>query len=141
MLLNESCMAMPRCVRTPPAGGGGGSPSTARRAVVVRGGRRDFPATEISGKKSRLCLRFPLVGPMAVEPTCLADIKSMIACAMRGQEMWRHEGFASMGLNPPYPLPPRFPCFGWPHGGRADMLSGYKVDDCLRYAWAGDVAA
>jgi hypothetical protein len=48
----------------------------------VRGGRRDFSATKIFGKKLRLChvcvrlcsvslLRFPLVGPMAVKPTCL----------------------------------------------------------------------
>ncbi|KAE8076501.1 hypothetical protein FH972_015148 [Carpinus fangiana] len=32
-------------------------------------------------------------------------------------------GFASMGLNPL-----RFPCFGWPHGGRAYMLGGFIGD-------------
>jgi hypothetical protein len=56
---------------------------------VVRGGWRDFSTTEIFGKKSRLChvcvrlcsvslLRFPLVGPMVVEPTCL--VVSLVTC-------------------------------------------------------------
>jgi hypothetical protein len=34
------------------------------------------------------------------------------------------------GVEPPLPPTPplRFACFGWPHGGRADMLGGF-IDD------------
>jgi hypothetical protein len=53
---------------------------------VVRGGRRDFPATEIFGKNHGyamcvcVCVRFPLVGPMAVEPTCLVVSSTTRLC-------------------------------------------------------------
>ncbi|KAE8125037.1 hypothetical protein FH972_019874 [Carpinus fangiana] len=61
---------------------------------------------------------------MAVEPTCLVGLSATRLCYARAS-WWGclGYGFASMGLNPL-----RFPCFGWPHGGRAYMLGGFIVD-------------